>query len=73
MNEEEFRVYIWFYGLLFWEIEFDDVGILFYVDMGMEFENLVKEGIILREFEDGDFEEIIYEFFFELLWVDELV
>jgi ribosomal protein RSM22 (predicted rRNA methylase) len=73
LNEEELRVYIRLYGPPLRETEPDDVGIPSHADMGTEPENPVKEGTILRELEDGDFEEITYELPPEPLRVDELV
>lgn len=73
LNEEELRVYLRLYGPPLRETEPDDVGIPTHADMGDEHPKLSNEGTILRELEDGDFEEITYELPPDPRLVEELV
>lgn len=61
LNEEEYALYLRWYGPPLRETEPDDVGIPSHADMGAEPPKPSKEGTIIRELESGDFEEITYE------------
>ncbi|EJP62203.1 37S ribosomal protein Rsm22 [Beauveria bassiana ARSEF 2860] len=59
LNEEEYRLYERLYGPPLRETTPEDVGIPEHSDMGSA--NPEGEGILLRELEGGEFEEVSYE------------
>lgn len=59
LNEEEYRLYERLYGPPLRETTPEDVGIPEHADMGSA--NPDSEGVLLRELEGGEFEEVNYE------------
>ncbi|KAI1044015.1 hypothetical protein LB505_010860 [Fusarium chuoi] len=61
LNDEEYAVYERLYGAPLRETRPEDVGIPEHADMGPQPSRPDNEGIILRELEGGEFEEVTYE------------
>jgi len=61
LNDEEYAVYERLYGAPLRETRPEDVGIPEHADMGPEASRPDNEGILLRQLEGGEFEEITYE------------
>ncbi|KAG5782368.1 hypothetical protein H9Q73_003976 [Fusarium xylarioides] len=61
LNDEEYAVYERLYGAPLRETRPEDVGIPEHADMGPQSPRPDNEGILLRELEGGEFEEVTYE------------
>lgn len=61
LNDEEYAVYERLYGAPLRETRPEDVGIPEHADMGPEAPRPDNEGILLRQLEGGEFEEVTYE------------
>ncbi|KAF4954787.1 hypothetical protein FGADI_5085 [Fusarium gaditjirri] len=61
LNDEEYAVYERLYGAPLRETRPEDVGIPEHADMGPLAPRPDNEGILLRELEGGEFEEVTYE------------
>ncbi|KAJ4131693.1 37S ribosomal protein S22 [Fusarium equiseti] len=61
LNDEEYAVYERLYGAPLRETRPEDVGIPEHADMGPEAPRPDNEGILLRQLEGGEFEEIAYK------------
>lgn len=61
LNEEEYRLYVRLYGPPLRETEPEDVGIHTHIDLGPELSNLGRDGVVLKELDDGTYEEIAYD------------
>lgn len=61
LTEEEYALYVRLYGPPLRETEPEDVGIHTHVELEPELSNVGKDGVTLRELENGTFEEIAYD------------
>ncbi|KAK2699015.1 hypothetical protein QWA68_003406 [Fusarium oxysporum] len=61
LNDEEYAVYERLYGAPLRETRPEDVGIPEHADMGPQPPRPDNEGILLRQLEGGEFEEVTYE------------
>jgi ribosomal protein RSM22 (predicted rRNA methylase) len=61
LNEEEYALYERLYGPPLRETAPEDVGIPTHADMGGQVSRLSDEGTLLRQSEEGDFEEVTYK------------
>lgn len=60
LNEEEYALYVRLYGPPLRETEPEDVGIHTHIELEADLSNPESEGVVLKELEDGTFEEISF-------------
>lgn len=61
LNEEEYALYVRLYGPPLRETEPEDVGMHTHIELGPDLSNVGKDGVVLKELENGTLEEIAYD------------